>query len=193
MTSKTVTGLNKLVLSSSPGRKLNFPQQMNTPSISSFQLPVPSPSNSVQSHFNQTISQYSSIEPIVPCNSSSIKDFTSFNLTVPAPIPPGPFGKHLAQLFPPSDVAINFFNSVFVEAGDKMSKELSENAKSILNSILKSVEKCFQHRNEIVPDRIIAQILLLQNCIKCSHVIKNVGDMLEEATLFALNQLVYED
>jgi hypothetical protein len=34
---------------------------------------------------------------------------------------------------------------------------------------------------------------LLQNCIKCPHVIHNIGDLLGFGTSFALTQLVYED
>lgn len=39
----------------------------------------------------------------------------------------------------------------------------------------------------------MAQITLFQNCIKCSHVVKNVGELLGFGASFALNQLVYED
>lgn len=39
----------------------------------------------------------------------------------------------------------------------------------------------------------MAQITLLQSCIKCPHVMRNIGDLLGFGTQFALTQLVYED
>jgi len=48
-------------------------------------------------------------------------------------------------------------------------------------------------RKDHQPDKVVAQITLLQNCIKCTHVIHNVGELIGFGTSFALTQLVYED
>ena len=105
-TSNTMTELNPVAVSSPPTRKLTLPQPSTTPSISSFQLLSPSsPSNS------QARSQYSNIEPTLPSNSSTTNEIISVNLPYPSSAQSSPLSKHLAQLFPPNDVAINFFNS----------------------------------------------------------------------------------
>jgi hypothetical protein len=48
-------------------------------------------------------------------------------------------------------------------------------------------------RREYSPEKLVNQITLLQNCIKCPHVIQAVGELLGFGTSFALTQLVYED
>jgi hypothetical protein len=55
------------------------------------------------------------------------------------------------------------------------------------------VQELISNRRDYPPDRIVAQITLLQNCIKCNHVVKNIGELLGYGTGFALSQLVYED
>ena len=44
-----------------------------------------------------------------------------------------------------------------------------------------------------MPEKIINQINLLQQSIKCKYIINNVGELLYFGTRFALLQLVYED
>ncbi len=55
------------------------------------------------------------------------------------------------------------------------------------------MQELISNRRDYTPDRIVAQITLLQNCIKCNHVVKNIGELLGYGTGFALSQLVYED
>jgi hypothetical protein len=111
----------------------------------------------------------------------------------PAPHPASPLSKHLNRLLPPNDSIINFFNSLFQETGEKITNELSTNAKIIFGYILKSVQHLLSKRKDYAPDRIVAQITLLQNCIKCVHVVHNIGELLGYGVGFALTQLVYED
>lgn len=49
------------------------------------------------------------------------------------------------------------------------------------------------NRGDYAPDKIINQINLLQQAIKCKNIINNVGELLFHGTKFALTQLVYED
>lgn len=67
------------------------------------------------------------------------------------------------------------------------------NAKFIFGSILRSVHDIIAARREYSPEKLVNQITLLQNCIKCPHVIQAVGELLGFGTSFALTQLVYED
>lgn len=111
----------------------------------------------------------------------------------PAPHPASPLGKQLGKLVPPNDQTMNFFNTLFQENSEKIVNELTINAKFIFGSILKSVHEVIAARREYSPDRLVAQITLLQNCIKCPHVIHAIGELLGFGTSFALTQLVYED
>ena len=47
------------------------------------------------------------------------------------------------------------------------------------------------NRGDYAPDKIINQINLLQQAIKCKNIINNVGELLFHGTKFALTQLVY--
>lgn len=58
---------------------------------------------------------------------------------------------------------------------------------------MKSVQELIDSRKDHTPDKIVNQISLLQSCIKCPHIIKNIGELLGYGTSFALTQLVYED
>ena len=101
--------------------------------------------------------------------------------------------RQLSKLLPPQDSTISFFNSLFQEGSEKIVAELITYAKCIFASILKSVQEMMSNRSEYSPDRLVAQLTLLQNCIKCSHIMRNVGDLLGYGVSFALSQLVYED
>lgn len=48
-------------------------------------------------------------------------------------------------------------------------------------------------RTEFPPEKIVTQINLLQQAIKCRNIIRNIGELLYHVTNFALCQLVYED
>jgi hypothetical protein len=58
---------------------------------------------------------------------------------------------------------------------------------------LRSVQELIGNRKDHTPEKIVAQITLLQGCIKCPSVIRNVGELLGFGAGFALSQLVYED
>jgi hypothetical protein len=106
----------------------------------------------------------------------NIYETNMLNISVyPAPHPASPLGKQLGKLVPPNDQTINFFNTLFQENSEKIVNELSLNAKFIFGSILRSVHDMIAARREYSPDRLVAQITLLQNCIKCPHVIQAVG------------------
>ena len=121
-------------------------------------------------------------------------DGRTLDLSVyPTPHPASPLSKHLNKLLPPNESIINFFNTLFLESGEKIANELANNAKIIFGSILKSVQDLLASRKDYTPERIVAQITLLQNCIKCTHVMKNIEELLGYGTQFALTQLVYED
>lgn len=110
-----------------------------------------------------------------------------------APNPSAPMSRQLSKLLPPEDSTISFFNSLFQENSAKIVGELTTYAKCIFASILKSVQEVMGNRKDYSPDRLVAQLTLLQNCIKCPHVMKNVGDLLGYGVNFAFTQLVYED
>ena len=111
----------------------------------------------------------------------------------PNPHPASPLGKHLAKLLPPNDATLNFFNALLMESGEKIAVELSNYAKVIFGSILKSVEVILANRNEYGPEKIVSQINLLQQAIKCKHIMNNIQELLYFGTKFAVVQLVYED
>ena len=79
------------------------------------------------------------------------------------------------------------------ENGEKISNEVITHAKVIFGSILKSVVYMLDNRNEYPPEKIINQIVLLQQSIKCKNIINNLEELLYDGTKFTLTQLVYED
>lgn len=113
--------------------------------------------------------------------------------TYPAPHPSSPLGKNIAKLLPPNEQTINFFNALFMQNGQKISNELITHAKIIFGSILRSVINMLEKRSEYPPEKIVNQINLLQQAIKCKNIIKNAGQLLYYVTNFALSQLVYQD
>ena len=148
--------------------------------------PTPSASNGRQtSPPSQIYSQFSWSDPY-DCQSLDLSIYS-------APHPASPLSKHLHKLTPPNDSIINFFNTLFQESGEKIANELASNAKIIFGSILKSIQDLLAIRKDYTPERLVTQIQLLQNCIKCPHVVKNIGELLGFGTQFALTQLVYED
>ena len=151
--------------------------------------PIQSQSSVIQSNTNISSNSHymnnTDTDPYEP----SVLDLQNY----PAPHPASPLSKHLHKLLPPNESIINFFNTLFQESGEKIANELATNAKIIFGSILKSVQDLLEVRGEYTPERIVAQVTLLQSCIKCPHVIRNVGELLGFGTQFALTQLVYED
>ena len=109
------------------------------------------------------------------------------------PHPASPLGKHLSKLIPPNDATVNFFNHLLNENGEKISNELITHAKVIFGSILKSVVLMLESRNDYPPEKIINQINLLQQAIKCKNIVNNLEELLYHGTKFTLTQLVYED
>jgi hypothetical protein len=143
---------------------------------------------------SQTLTQQSLNQLMISPTATVTYEASTLDLSLyPAPHHACPLGKQLGKLLPPNDSTINFFNSLFTESGDKIVNELAVNAKIIFGSILKSVQEVISQRRTYAPDRIVAQITLFQNCIKCPHVVKNIGELLGFGASFALNQLVYED
>jgi len=109
------------------------------------------------------------------------------------PHPSSPLSEHLSRLIPPNDETLGFFQTLFVQASDKITTELQNYAKIILAAILKANITMLERRNEYVPDKINNQLNLLQQTLKNRHVIRNVGEVLAVATEFVLKQLVFED
>ena len=129
---------------------------------------------------NTSISQSSQV---IPQTWSDPYDIQTLDLSCfPAPHPASPLSKHLNKLLPPNESIINFFNTLFQETGEKIANELATNAKIIFGSILKSVQELISVRKDYTPERIVAQISLLQSCIKCTHVMKNIGELLGYGT-----------
>ena len=88
---------------------------------------------------------------------------------------------------------MNFFNNLFGESGERISTQLATYAKVIFGEILRSVILLLENRSSYPPEQIYRQVTLLQHCIKCPHVVKNLGEFLYHGTKFALSQLVFED
>lgn len=49
------------------------------------------------------------------------------------------------------------------------------------------------NRSDYPPEKIINQISLLQQAIKCKNIVSNLGELLYHGTKFTLTQLVFED
>ena len=99
----------------------------------------------------------------------------------------------MSKLSAPKDETITFFTTFFTENSDNIHKELQNYAQFIFASILNNVHNLFVNRHNQTPDRIISMLTLLQCCIKCRHVMQNIGDLLIFGANFALTQLVHED
>ena len=175
-----------------PGKPLD--RKSNLSQNNFVKPPIPSSSQNSSLHIGGSSVMIPQPQVIVSQAWNDPYDSTTLDLqNYPSPHPASPLSKHLHKLLPPNESIINFFNTLFQETGDKIANELASNAKIIFGSILKSVQDLLAVRKDYTPERVVAQITLLQSCIKCPHVVKNIGELLGYGTQFALTQLVFED
>lgn len=63
-------------------------------------------------------------------------------------------------------------------------------SKVIIGSLLKGLIWSFEHRNEIHPEKIVQQAVLIQQAVKNKNIIRSCGDVLFVICDYLLNQLV---
>lgn len=92
------------------------------------------------------------------------------------------------------DTVVAFFTNLFAESGEKISAELTTYANIIFGAILLSVKFIINRRSDHSPEKIVNQINLFQQAIRCKFIINHIDQsLLYHGTKFALFQLVYED
>lgn len=83
--------------------------------------------------------------------------------------------EHLSKLNPPNDTTLQFFQALFAQTSERIAAELQEYAKVILAAILKSNIDMIDRRNDISPEKLAAQLNLLQQALKNKNLIRNAG------------------